>query len=99
MKNTSQATGTSFAPLGALTLADARTELATLKRERAIIDARIIAIVGHIDSLATAERPEFAVPERELMAHAGMSSREARDAVARSLVTESAPQLADALAG
>ena len=32
------------------------------------------------------------------MAHAGMSSREARDAVARSLVTESAPQLADALA-
>ncbi|NCZ70571.1 MAG: HNH endonuclease, partial [Actinobacteria bacterium] len=54
--------------------------------------------VGHIDSLATAERPEFAVPERELMAHAGMSSREARDAVARSLVTESAPQLADALA-
>ncbi|MFZ9158069.1 MAG: DUF222 domain-containing protein [Ilumatobacteraceae bacterium] len=98
MKNTSQATGTSFAPLGALTLADARAELATLKRERAIIDARIIAIVGHIDSLATAERPEFAVPERELMAHAGMSSREARDAVARSLVTESAPQLADALA-
>jgi len=98
MKTTSQATGTSFAPLGALTLADARTELATLKRERAIIDARIIAIVGHIDSLATAERPEFAVPERELMAHAGMSSREARDAVARSLVTESAPQLADALA-
>ena len=98
MKNTSQATGTSFAPLGALTLADARTELVTLKRERAIIDARIIAIVGHIDALATAERPEFAVPERELMAHAGMSSREARDAVARSLVTESAPQLADALA-
>lgn len=98
MKTTSQATGTTFAPLSGLTLADARAELATLKRERSILDARILAVVAHIDSLATAERPEYAIPERELMAHAGMSSREARDAVARSLVSESAPEFAEALA-
>jgi len=97
MKTTTHATGTSFAPLSGLTLADARAELANLKRERSILEARILAVVTHIDSLATAERPEYAIPERELMAHAGMTGREAREAVARSLVTESAPEFADAL--
>ncbi len=95
---TTTSNGTSFAPLAGLTLADARAELANLKRERSILDARILAVVAHIDSLATADRPEYAIPERELMAHAGMSGREAREAVARSLVTESAPQFAEALA-
>lgn len=98
MKSTTLATGTTFAPLSGLTLADARTELANLKRDRAVIDARILAVISHIDALATADQPEFAVPERELMAHAGMSSREARDAVARSLIVESAPEFAEALA-
>jgi len=98
MKTTTHATGTSFAPLSGLTLADARAELANLKRERSILEARILAVVTHIDSLATAERPEYAIPERELMAHAGMSGREAREAVARSLVSESAPEFAEALA-
>mgnify|MGYP003353184901 FL=1 len=81
MKQSVSATGTSFSPLVGVTLAEARAELATLKRDRAVIDARIIAVTAHIDALATAEHPEFAIPERELMAHAGMSGREARDTV------------------
>ncbi|MFM9036762.1 MAG: DUF222 domain-containing protein [Actinomycetota bacterium] len=98
MKQSVSATGASFSPLVGVTLAEARTELATLKRDRAVIDARIIAVTAHIDALATAEHPEFAIPERELMTHAGMSGREARDTVARAHVAETAPDLAALLA-
>lgn len=98
MKQAPAATGSTATPLSGLTLADARAELIHLKRERAVIDARILAVTAHIDSLATAERPEFAISEHELVAHAGMTSREARDTVARTHITDLAPEFASILA-
>jgi hypothetical protein len=42
--------------------------------------------------------PTFVIPERELVAHGGLTSREAREVVSRGLVTEAAPEMASVLA-
>jgi hypothetical protein len=42
--------------------------------------------------------PTFVIPERELVAHGGLTSREAREVVSRGLVTEAAPAMASVLA-
>lgn len=42
--------------------------------------------------------PTFVIPERELVAHGGLTSREAREVVSRGLVTEVAPEMGAVLA-
>ena len=76
-----------------------RRELAVTRTEKARLAAREIALVARMEALLTDEaNPAFVVPEHELMAHAGMTSREARDAVNRSHVAELAPAIGNVLA-
>lgn len=82
-----------------MNIGDVRRELAVTRTEKARLVAREIALVARMEALLTDEsNPAFVVPEHELMAHAGMSSREARDAVNRSHVAELAPAIGDVLA-
>lgn len=74
-----------------------RGRLAEIKHLEAALAAEKISIVSRIESLAA---PDIAslVAERELVAHSGLSPREARDVVARTEVVESLPALGEALA-
>ena len=85
--------------ISTMNIGDVRRELAVTRSEKARLVAREIALVARMEALLTDEtNPAFVVPEHELMAHAGMSSREARDAVNRSHVAELAPAIGDVLA-
>lgn len=85
--------------ISTMNIGDVRRELAVTRTEKARLVAREIALVARMEALLTDEtNPAFVVPEHELMAHAGMSSREARDAVNRSRVAQLAPTMGDVLA-
>ena len=92
------ASGSSFAAVTGMTLAAARAELADLRHRRAELDARILEVVSHIESLATAEHPEFALTHRELIDHAGLTPREAKATVARAEVADAEPAFGELLA-
>ena len=78
---------------------EVRRELAHTRAEKARLAAREIALVDRMDALLhDPASPCFVVAEIELMEHAGLSSREARDTVSRSRVASSAPSMAAALA-
>lgn len=85
--------------ISTMNIGDVRRELTVTRTEKARLVAREIALVARMEALLTDETaPAFVVPEHELMAHAGMSSREARDAVNRSHVAELAPAFGEVLA-
>jgi len=65
---------------------------ARLDAEKIVLNARLVSLMDDPDS------PAYVVPERELMAHGGLTSREAREVVARGVVSEVAPTMIDALA-
>ena len=76
-----------------------RDRLAEVCALQARLDAEKIALNARMVSLLNDPVcPAFVVPERELMAHGGLTSREAREVVARGLISEAAPAIADALA-
>lgn len=82
-----------------MTIIEVRRELAVTRAEKARLAAREIALVARMESLLDdPQSPAYVVPEIELMAHAGMTSREARDAVSRSHVVDAAPAVAAVLA-
>ena len=85
--------------ISTMNIADVRRELAVTRSEKARLAAREIALVARMEALLTdTSNPAFVVPEHELMAHAGMTSREARDVINRSHVADAAPDLAEVLA-
>jgi hypothetical protein len=85
--------------ISTMNIADVRRELAVTRSEKARLAAREIALVARMEALLADEsNPAFVVPEHELVAHAGMTSREARDVVNRTHVAEAAPDLAEVLA-
>ncbi|MDA2968080.1 MAG: DUF222 domain-containing protein [Actinomycetota bacterium] len=73
-------------------MADIRTRQAKLDAQMLEANARMISLMH--DPVA----PTFVIPERELVAHGGLTSREAREVVSRGLVTEAAPEMAAILA-
>ena len=73
-------------------MADIRTRQAKLDAQMLEANARMISLMH--DPIA----PTFVIPERELVAHGGLTSREAREVVSRGLVTEAAPEMASVLA-
>jgi hypothetical protein len=73
-------------------MADIRTRQAKLDAQMLEANARMISLM--YDPVA----PTFVIPERELVAHGGLTSREAREVVSRGLVTEGAPEMASVLA-
>jgi len=74
-----------------------RVRLSEIRHQEAVLAAEKISIVSRIEALSA---PDVAplVAERELVAHAGLTPREARDMVARTEVVESLPALGEALA-
>jgi hypothetical protein len=73
-------------------MADLRVRQAKLDAQMLEANARMIALMH--DPVA----PTFVIPERELVAHGGLTSREAREVVSRGLVAEAAPEMAAVLA-
>jgi hypothetical protein len=73
-------------------MADIRVRQAKLDAQMLEANARMISLMH--DPLA----PTFVIPERELVAHGGLTSREAREVVSRGLVTEAAPEMGAVLA-
>jgi hypothetical protein len=82
-----------------LTVRELRVELGEMKRLRSVIDGRLVDIVRRIEEttgeIGTHER---GIPEVELIAHGGMTKREATDVLKRVLVIEEAPAVGEALA-
>lgn len=78
---------------------EVRRELDLTRSEKARLASRELALVSRMEALLKdPDSTEFLIPEYELIAHAGMTSREAREAVNRSHLVESAPAVAAALA-
>jgi hypothetical protein len=84
--------------VASMSIGQLRSRLAEIKALEATLAAEKIQIVTRMDQMARDEKPTFVVPEHELVAHAGMSSREARTVVARSVVVDEAPLFGDLLA-
>lgn len=87
-----------LATIASMSIEQVRTRLSEVCVLQARLDAEKIALNARMVSLMDdPETPAYVVPERELMAHGGLTSREARDVVARGVVSEVAPTMIDAL--
>jgi hypothetical protein len=85
--------------LDGLSVPELRAELVEARRVRAMVDARVTDIVTRVEAATRAVGThERAIPEVELVAHGGMTKREASDVLKRVLVIEEAPVVGDALA-
>ena len=82
-----------------MTIEQVRTRLSQVSSLQAKLDAEKLALNARMISLMhDPVAPTFVIPERELVAHGGLTSREARDVVSRGLVTEVAPEMGAVLA-
>ena len=82
-----------------MNIAELRTFMADLRVRQAKLDAQMLEANARMISLMhDPVAPTFVIPERELVAHGGLTSREAREVVSRGLVTEVAPEMASVLA-
>ena len=81
-----------------MSISELRSRLAEIKALEATLAAEKIQIVTRMDRMAREEQPVFVVAEHELVAHAGLSCREARSVIARSAVVVEAPVFGELLA-
>jgi len=82
-----------------MNIAELRTFMANLRVRQAKLDAQMLEANARMISLMhDPVAPTFVIPERELVAHGGLTSREAREVVSRGLVTEVAPEMVSVLA-
>jgi hypothetical protein len=82
-----------------MNIAELRAFMADIRVRQAKLDAQMLEANARMISLMhDPVAPTFVIPERELVAHGGLTSREARDVVSRGLVTEAAPEMAAVLA-
>ena len=82
-----------------MNIAELRTFMANLRVRQAKLDAQMLEANARMISLMhDPVAPTFVIPERELVAHGGLTSRDAREVVSRGLVTEAAPEMASVLA-
>jgi hypothetical protein len=82
-----------------MNIAELRTFMANLRVRQAKLDAQMLEANARMISLMhDPVAPTFVIPERELVAHGGLTSREAREVVSRGLVTEVAPEMGAVLA-
>jgi hypothetical protein len=82
-----------------MTIEQVRTRLSEVSSLQAKLDAEKLALNARMISLMhDPVAPTFVIPERELVAHGGLTSREAREVVSRGLVTEVAPEMGAVLA-
>ena len=82
-----------------MTIEQVRARLSEVSSLQAKLDAEKLALNARMISLMhDPVSPTFVIPERELVAHGGLTSREAREVVSRGLVTEVAPEMGAVLA-
>jgi hypothetical protein len=82
-----------------MNIAELRTFMADIRVRQAKLDAQMLEANARMISLMhDPVAPTFVIPERELVAHGGLTSREAREVVSRGLVTEAAPEMGAVLA-
>ena len=82
-----------------MTIEQVRARLSEVSSLQAKLDAEKLALNARMISLMhDPVAPTFVIPERELVAHGGLTSREAREVVSRGLVTEVAPEIGAVLA-
>jgi hypothetical protein len=82
-----------------MNIAELRAFMADIRTRQAKLDAQMLEANARMISLMhDPVTPTFVIPERELVAHGGLTSREAREVVSRGLVTEVAPEMASVLA-
>ena len=82
-----------------MTIGQVRVRLSEVSSLQAKLDAEKLALNARMISLMhDPVAPTFVIPERELVAHGGLTSREAREVVSRGLVTEVAPEMGAVLA-
>ena len=82
-----------------MNIAELRAFMADIRVRQAKLDAQMLEANARMISLMhDPVTPTFVIPERELVAHGGLTSREARDVVSRGLVTEVAPEMGAVLA-
>jgi hypothetical protein len=82
-----------------MNIAELRTFMADILTRQAKLDAQMLEANARMISLMhDPVAPTFVIPERELVAHGGLTSREAREVVSRGLVTEVAPEMGAVLA-
>ena len=82
-----------------MNIAELRAFMADIRVRQAKLDAQMLEANARMISLMhDPVAPTFVIPERELVAHGGLTSREAREVVSRGLVTEVAPEMASVLA-
>jgi hypothetical protein len=82
-----------------MTIEQVRTRLSEVSSLQAKLDAEKLALNARMISLMhDPVTPTFVIPERELVTHGGLTSREAREVVSRGLVTEAAPEMGAVLA-
>jgi hypothetical protein len=93
------ASGHKAVAISDMNIAELRTFMADLRVRQAKLDAQMLEANARMISLMhDPVTPTFVIPERELVAHGGLTSREAREVVSRGLVTEAAPEMASVLA-
>ena len=82
-----------------MNIAELRAFMADIRVRQAKLDAQMLEANARMISLMhDPVTPTFVIPERELVAHGGLTSREAREVVSRGLVTEVAPEMGAVLA-
>ena len=82
-----------------MNIAELRAFMADIRTRQAKLDAQMLEANARMISLMhDPVTPTFVIPERELVAHGGLTSREAREVVSRGLVTEVAPEMGAVLA-
>lgn len=84
--------------IASMSIGELRSRLAEIKRLEASLAAEKVQIVARMDRMSRDERPTFVVPEHELVAHAGLSCRDARSVIARSAIVDEVPVFGDLLA-
>ncbi|MTA69668.1 MAG: hypothetical protein F2956_07185, partial [Actinobacteria bacterium] len=82
-----------------MTIDQVRRRLSEVCSIQAKLDAEKLALSARMVSLLDDPvSPAYVIPERELVAHGGLTSHEARTVIARGLVTEVAPDMGAVLA-
>ena len=82
-----------------MNIAELRAFMSDIRVRQAKLDAQVLEANARMISLMhDPVTPTFVIPERELVAHGGLTSREAREVVSRGFVTEVAPEMGAVLA-
>ena len=85
-------------PVAEMTDDEVRRQLAVNRRERARLDAEDLELLARLEAVCADPSGPFVMPERELMKHAGVSSRDAATMVGRVHTVTDIPALAEVLA-